>query len=421
VGSQARAPAGAQGPDPPLLIRNVTVIDPEVGARADLDVLVVENRIEAVGPAGALAIPPGARVLSGAGRYLLPGLWDMHVHLSVAAESALPLFVAHGVLGVRDMGSDPWPPLRRFRAEALSGGRVGPRIAIAGPILDGPTPSWPLRLTVRNPAEGSAAVDSLAIAGVDLIKVHQQLDRPTYFAIARAARRLGVPFAGHVPPTVTGLEAVRAGQRTLEHLTGIPPIGTTAFDSTVAALASSRVWVTPTLLVYWILAHRDDDAVRHDPRIAVVAPSARAFWDFQKTGWSGDMTVSAMRQGLAAMRAGVAALRQGGVRLLVGSDLGFIYTYPGSSVHDELALLVDAGLSPLEAIAAATVNPARALGREAELGSVAAGKLADLVLLEANPLDDIRHTRRIAAVVANGRLLDRPALDRILRDAAERR
>jgi len=404
----------AQVADPALLIRNVTVIHPEAGARPGLDVLVSGNRIAAVGPTGSLAAPPATRTVDGSGRFAIPGLWDMHVHLSVAGESALPQFVAHGVLGVRDMGSDPWEPLRRHRADALAGRRVGPRIAIAGPIVDGPTPSWPLRITAASPEQGRAAVDSLAIAGTDLVKVHAQLDRPTYFAIAAHARRLDIPFAGHVPNGVTGLEALAAGQRSLEHLTGVPPAATPGFDSTARALVERGAWVTPTLLVYWTLAHREDDAVRNDPRAATISASAREFWEYQKTGWSGDMTIPAMERGLAMMRGSVGALASAGVKLLAATDLAFVYTYPGSSLHEELSLLVGAGLSPLQALAAATIEPARFLGRERELGSIAPGMLADLVLLDADPLADIANTRRIAAVVANGRLFDHAALDELL-------
>jgi len=404
----------AQTSDSTLLVRNVTLIHPETGATPGVDILVAGNRISAVGPTGSLAAPIATRSIDGSGRFAIPGLWDMHVHLSVAGESALPQFVAHGVLGVRDMGSDPWEPLRRYRNEALAGRRIGPRIAIAGPIVDGPTPSWPLRITAESPEQGRAAVDSLAVAGTDFVKVHAQLDRPTYFAIAQHARRLGMPFAGHVPNGVTGLEALAAGQRSLEHLTGIPPAGTPAFDSTAKALVERGAWVTPTLLVYWNLTHREDAAVRNDPRIATISESAREFWETQKQGWSGDLSDAIMQRMLASMRSSTGALASAGVKLLAATDLAFVFTYPGSSLHDELGLLVEAGLSPLQAIAAATVEPARFLGRERELGLIAPGWFADLVLLDADPLADIANTRRIAAVIANGRLFERAALDAML-------
>jgi imidazolonepropionase-like amidohydrolase len=216
-----------------------------------------------------------------------------------------------------------------------------------------------------------------------------------------------------VPVVVTGIEAAAAGQRSLEHLTGVPPVDDSAFAGTVAAFRRYGTWIDPTLSVYWVLAHRNDSAVVNDPRIALLTPTLREFWAFQKVGWSGDTSVASMRQAYRRRLAEVKALEAGGIPLLTGTDLGFIYIYPGSSVHQELEHLVEAGLTPLQALRAGTLNPARYFGWERDLGTVEVGKLADLVLVEANPLASIRNTRRIRLVVANGRVFDRAALDRL--------
>ena len=418
----ATVPALARYPtDGAIALEDVTVIDATGGPpRPGMTVLVREHRIAALGPAGRVAVPGDARVVNGRGKFLIPGLWDMHVHLGDATETALPLFLAFGVTGVRDMGSEGYESLRRWGVEALSGARVGPRIVAAGPILDGGT--YPKnRVLVRDEAEARRAVDRQAIAGVDFIKVHEHLSRNAYFGVAAEARKLGIPFAGHVPAedlemVVTGVEAADAGQRCFEHLNFLPFTEDPPPPALFAALRRNRTWVDPTLSVYWVMAHRDEPRVKDDPRARFVARPLERHWDEQRGGWSKGPGRDFYREFLRRKMAGVRALRDAGVPLLAGTDLGFPHVYPGSGLHDELGHLVAAGLTPMEAIRAATSDAARYLERAGEFGTVEPGKRADLVLLDANPLDDIGNTRRIRAVVQNGRLFDRAELDRILAD-----
>jgi hypothetical protein len=213
--------ASAEDRDPDagaIALTGITVID-ATGAPPRIGMTLVnrETRITALGPTGRVTVPGGAQIVDGPGKYLIPGLWDMHVHLGDATNAALPLFVAFGVTGVRDMGSQSFETLRRWRVEALAGVRVGPRIVASGPILDGGT-YRDNRVLVHNEAEARRAVDSLAAAGVDFIKVHEHLNREAYFAVALEARRLGIPFAGHIPAgdvslLVTAIEASDAGQK----------------------------------------------------------------------------------------------------------------------------------------------------------------------------------------------------------------
>ena len=395
----------AQSSDSTLAITSVTVIDVAAGAaRPRTTVVVRGNRISVVGPSTTVRAPAGARVIDGTGRFLIPGLWDMHVHLGNAGEESLKEFVAHGVTGVRDMGVEQYEPLRRWRVEILSGARVGPRIVAAGPIVDGPTPNWPLRVTVPDAASARRAVDSLATVGVDFIKVHQQLTRDAYFAppagvlpVAAEARRLNLHFAGHVPVVVTGIEAVEAGQRSIEHLTGLPGSADSVRRATLAAFKRRGAWMDPTLSVYWALAHHRDSAVVNDPRVRTISASLRKFWDEQQSSWSGDLSPEGLTLLYRSMIADTRAVHGAGIPLLTGTDLGFIYVYPGSGLHEEMAYLVEAGLSPLDALRASTLNPARYFGWERDLGTIAVGKLADLVLLDANPLTAIGNTRRIQA------------------------
>jgi len=307
-------------------ITHVTLVDVIDGKlQSNLTVLIRGNRINAIGPSPNLLIPSNARVVDATGKFLIPGLWDMHVHLGNATEAALPALVASGVTGVRDMGSPSFETLRSWNVEALSGGRVGPRIVAAGPILDGGAPD-PTRLIVRTPAEGRRAVDHLAQMGVDFIKVHEHLDRETYFAIADEARKLNIPFAGHVPTgengyLVSGIEASEAGQKCLEHLFGIPfPFQRDPPKSLLfAAFKANGTWVDPTLVTIWSRAHIHELAGRQDPRLKHVAPALRQFWDDQARSFSPD--VSVQMKIFEWRAADVRALYDTGVPLLAGTDL----------------------------------------------------------------------------------------------------
>ena len=336
----------------------------------------------------------------------------MHVHLGNATEASLAMLVASGVTGVRDMGSPSFETLRRWRVESMAGLRVGPRIVSSGPILDGGAPDSN-RIIVHDEDEARRAVRQLAEVGVDFIKVHEHMSREVYFAIADEATKLGLSFAGHVPATdmsftVTGIEASNAGQKSLEHLFGIPFPGDKSMPVLIETLRRNNTWVVPTLIVFWNRAHFRELAARTDPRDEFVAPALKQFWGMSTQGWSGAATFP--EKLLAWRKAGVSELHKAGIPLLAGTDLGFPYVYPGD-LPRELEHLVEAGLSPAAALSAATWNAARFFGRERELGTVETGKLADLVILDANPLADIRNVKSVYAVILNGRYFDRKSLD----------
>jgi imidazolonepropionase-like amidohydrolase len=400
------------------VIRDVTVIDVVTGdARPGITVVIAGSRIQRMGRADEVGPAAGAREVNGRGQFLIPGLWDMHVHLGNATEAALPVLVAAGVTGVRDMGSPSFETLRRWSVEALSGARVGPRIVAAGPMLTAGTPQF-WQLAVRGAANARRAVDSLAAVGVDFIKITQDLDRDTYFAVADEARRLGLPLVGHLPVDSTGVgfavsavEASNAGQKSLEHMHGIPFSFGAADSTLVSVLLRNGTWVTPTLTAFRARARIHELAATRDDRLRRIAPSLKQHWDAQVRGFSKETAVH--RKILEWRMSGVRTLSRAGIPLLAGTDLGFPFVFPGDVVS-ELELFADAGLSPLEALRTATINPARFLDREKEFGSVDVGKVADLVLLDANPLDDVRNLRRIHTVVLNGRVLERAQLDATL-------
>jgi imidazolonepropionase-like amidohydrolase len=402
----------------------------------DATVVVEGTRITAVGTAASVRVPSGARVIDARGKYLIPGLWDMHAHLVVpGGRPLLSLYVANGVTGVRDMTSD-WPTVRAWRESVRARAIPGPRILSAGPYLVGqrvPIPS----LVVESPTQAEAAVDSLSKLGVDFVKVHNAIPRDAWFAAARAARAHGMTFAGHIPQvfpsgntTVTAGEASDSGIRSIEHLTGIDHPCTAAeaeqlkpksfFHALLgrcatgdvaplfATLVRNHTWVTPTLVVFTELAQLPKhempaDSVEHyfsDSlrmlRSMMGATPKEVPADFQPT------TKRIFDKRVAL----VGQLHRAGVAILAGTDAPLRTSPPGFGLHDELRLLVAAGLSPLDALRAATLEPARYFAATDSLGTIERGKLADLVLLDADPLADIRNTRLIAAVVANGQLYD---------------
>ena len=430
-----------------LVISHVTVID-ATGAppQADMSVIVKDQRIAELGKSGEVHAPVHAVIVNGRGRYLIPGLWDMHVHtvfgdwLPRDERVVLPLFVANGVTGVRDMGGE-LDVLKEWRAQIAAGRLLGPRMFIAGPMLDGPTPRFPSSAPVANAADGRRVVDDLKARGVDFIKIQSLIPRDGYFAAADEAKKLGLTFVGHVPDAIRASEASNAGQKSIEHFTGIfegcsaieeqlikgpKSVGrnVSTYDPTrakalIALMARNRTWQVPTLVWergQWLV---DDIDLSHDP-LTKYAPAAwkDRTWPMFVRAILQDMDTDPLpvRQKFVQMELDMTlAMFRAGVPFMAGTDTAAgVHVFPGFSLHDELALFVRAGLTPMQALQTATRNPAEFMDRLADLGTVERGKLADLVLLDANPLDDIANTRRISAVVLAGRYLDRPALDRLL-------
>ena len=538
-------------PAPELMIRHVTVID-VAGARtqADQRITVQGGRILAIEPEQAAA-PQAATVIDATGKFLIPGLWDMHAHLVMypgppqredVTEVVFPLFIANGVLGVRDMGAPEVTRMVRLREEIETGKRLGPRLVVTGRQLDGVNVTDWTKQRITTAAEARQAVRALKEAGADFVKLYQGLSKETYLAIAEESGRVGLPFAVHMPLALTAREAIEAGPSSLEHLgsgalhkacysylpegAAPPPDtapqqtarlkeainaafagqpvadvwaeGTRAWlnsdlgkgalatlqrelgsveslivlrRQTVAAgaelavrarqakgertykfligqqgkidwladepdvlipgrlqqlaemLSGRRVWVTPTLTPLHTIAVRRELMKNPDPRLVYVHPEVRRqldpandprYRDWTSADWD-------MMKRLYTRYAQLAVLlHKAGVRLLAGADAVTDYCLPGFGLHDELALLVQAGLSPGEALRTATLNPAEFLGREKEFGSIAVGKRADLVLLERNPLNDIRHTTSVWGVIRAGQYLDRAGLDRMLEAVRKR-
>lgn len=397
-----------------LAITHVTVIDAtSAPACRDMTVIIANGRIATIGSSKRVRIPKGAQIIDATGKFLIPGLWDMHVHIGdeeFDRNSYLRLFIANGITGIRIM--DGAPAHHLWRREVESGALLGPRMFIASGIIGFGESSN------ISPEQAREEVRKARQEGADFIKVHDNVLRESYFALVAEAKRLGLSVAGHVPISITAAEASRAGQRSIEHLTGLAPAET---DSRLAGewftlFKKNHTWQCPTLIMRHNYALLNDVSFTSDPRLKYVKPSWRARWLRMTREAETWMTEEATRRRETIRREDslVGQMQRAGIGILAGTDDGNPYVFPGFSLHDELALLVGAGLTPMQALQAATLNPAKFLNKLNSLGTVEEGKLADLVLLDANPLNDIRNTKKIDAVIVRGRFLDRRALDGML-------
>ncbi len=445
----ACAVVGAQSASPSvLIIHDVTVID-ATGAPAQphRTMIVRDGKIEAVGISAESLDGKVAGVhVDGTGKFLIPGLWDMHVHMVFGdwfprgKEVTLPLFIANGVTGVRDMGGE-LEVLQQWRKEIAAGTLIGPRIVMSGPMLDGPQPRFPSSIAIKTPEDGRRAVADLKRRGADFIKLQSLIPREAVFAIAEEARKQGIPFVGHVPDSVRASEASNAGQKSFEHLIGVfegsSPLEDrfikgpktegqflSTYDPTLAAalftlLAKNQTWQCPTLV--WERGGNliDETGFADDTR----AKYAPAYWkDVTWKRFTEEIVHEYSTDDLATRKRFIEielkvvnAMHRAGIPFLAGTDTPpGVYVFPGFSLHEELQRFVAAGFTPMEALQTATLNPAKFLGTDDRLGTIEKGKVADLVLLEANPLDDIRNTQKIAAVIVNGRYLSRADLDKML-------
>ena len=435
------------GDAPTLRIVNATVVDVATGELHRGATIVVQgNRIMSVGGATTATV---GQVVDAKGSYVIPGLWDMHTHAFFgdrtpeSRDLILPLFIANGVTGIRDMGSSLEPVLSA-RADVAAHRLLGPRMIVSGPMLDGPKVSFPASIAITSAAVGRDAVDSLERRGVDFIKIQSGVPRDAYFAIADQAKKVGIRFDGHVPDAIRASEAIAAGQRTFEHLIGIfeasspdedkyiadtydggtkrPGVFLKTYDPVreariIQQLATERIWQCPTLFWergQWLV---DTVNVTDDPDLAYAAKSWIANWPKSRAsilkGLASD-PLPVREEFVAHELDIVRKLHAANVPFLAGTDTpAGVDVLPGISLHLELERFVAAGFTPLEALRTATLNPAIFYDKVGDIGGVEPGRIADLVMLRANPLSDIRNTRTIVGVVADGRYLSSADLDRL--------
>jgi imidazolonepropionase-like amidohydrolase len=456
-----------------LAITSVDVIDIETGKiLEDRTILVVSDRIVDVVPEDTYEPSEGVRLIDGHGLYAMPGLWDMHMHMlndatkpvpwdfhSPDADDVeqrkiyMPIYLAFGVTGTRELSGGLTSIA--LREQIKSGEILGPHMFVGSPLLDGPNPIWPdaANIPIDGPDRAAEVVKQLHAQGFDFLKTYNFLSLESYRAVHETARALDMEVSGEIPISVSLWEAAKLGHRTVEHLTGVEfacssreeelragyvariqtlnadPAAESAleiwnrsewepFESLdpercsrlFAHLAEHDTWVVPTIVIQRMISHADDPKLANDPNFRYI------------DRWSRDLEAAADEydperhlRPLHEYRAGIIdELHRASVGILAGSD------QPGGfTLHEELEIFVESGLKPLDALRTATINPARYLGREDELGSIAPGKIADLILLNANPLEDIHNTRSIETVIFQGHVLDRSQLDRMLEQLEE--
>ncbi len=453
-------------------ITNVTVIDSKQEQLDQQTVLVNGNKIEAVGPTAKIELPQSTTVIDGTGKFLIPGLWDAHVHLTYdqgIGPSMFKLFMANGITSIRDTGGQL--DLMKPYADASEAEPTKmPRLKFSGPLLDGlprvydgSTPFRPnLSVGIKSVNQARNRVNELAAAGVDLIKAYEMLQPEALEAVLEAAAKKGLPVTGHVPLSTDVISASNAGLRSIEHMRNLEMSCTADWerlmenrrkelkegareaggdlrsrlhqlqrtyaienqDSAMRAkvlgtLAKNNTWVVPTLT---ILAFRENRVYAR--------PAWRKQFKYLPDSIGSRWLASAERltrmpldsAGIRFAQWGydmVARLPAAGVGIMAGTDTPIAFLTPGFSLHEELRLLVNSGLSPIQALEAATVQPAEYFNMQDELGTIEVGKIADLLLLDANPLDQIENTQRIRAVIKDGHWHDRDQLDAWLQELEE--
>jgi hypothetical protein len=433
-----------------LTITHANVVDVETGrVLADQTLSIRQGRIAQLEKTGSATIS-ARQTIDAQGRYLIPGLWDMHVHfrggdsLTTANRNLLPLYLAHGITTVRDAGGDLTPAIFRWREQMEAGELAGPRIFTSGPKLDGPNPTWAGSLEIETPAQIDRALDSLQKLRVDYVKLYEStISREAFLGAIAAAEKRGMTTTGHMPYTVTLREAAERGLDATEHLYYVfkacsskedsitaavqaslktsKPLGLFAalpavyrtYDPAVAAqtyrmLVARRTAVVPTLYIQKLLTELPATDHSRDTLLAYIAPGIRATYArrIASARAQSPATRAFNKQLGARFTSLVPQMQAAGVTLLAGSDSGPFnsYVYPGVSLLGELELMVQAGLTPVQALRAATINGARFLKADKRSGTIQVGKDADLVLLDKNPLENIRNLHQPNTVISRGRV-----------------
>lgn len=444
-----------------FIISHVNIIDVTNGTlQKDMDVTVKGNRILHINKSIAARTSKKASTINATNKFLIPGLWDMHTHVLNNWSRHSLLFVANGITGVRDMASGiPLHKSQIIKKQVYSGRLTGPQFITPGPPLDGEVSLYPHEaLFITSKQRAILVADSLKKAGADFLKVINYIPRDAFFALLKRAREIGISVVGHTPFSVTPAEASNAGFYSIEHLMLIRETVCTTTDNvlqlsreasrarlgndwlTVNALQTkalklmietfdenqcielgklflaNNTWLTPTMRSI-LTKSLPKDSILNNHKWRYMPKDILASWrnslnDTTMRGISNDLKYEQLRIKVTSL------LHKAGAHFLAGTDANekALDNVPGFSLHEELEVFVKAGFTPLEALQTATINPAIFLKATDSLGTISVGKLASLVLLDANPLENIRNTQKTNAVVLNGRYLDRKALDQILED-----
>ena len=465
---------GGLTPTAPLAFTHVSVIDGTGAAsHSDMTVVISDGQIKAFGQSAAIHIPGDAQIVDASGKYLIPGLWDMHIHLTIIPDSSVtqeilaPELIAYGITSVRDMGGD-WGRIQALRAAIAEGKIVGPRIISPGPFVDGAQLASAFVVPVSNQTDAEQAVRKLKADGVDFIKVQSQLSLEAWRAVLSEADKSGLTVVGHVPERISAFAVAKSTQRSIEHISPVLPgdagillacsgkedelraelldiehaadqpnadragllkrqralqsqmvatLDKDKCDSLLTLLARNGVYVAPTQVFGRNILPLSADDLPKYAALNLAPRSMRERWEARRKSVIANSSAEdfALRQKMSdASRSMVGRLNRAGVKLMAGTDAIDAYVLPGLGLHQELEMMVESGLTPSQALQTATHTPAEFLGKLDSSGTIQVGKVADLVLLTANPLENISATQKIDSVVQGGKLFDRKDLDRLL-------
>ncbi len=422
------------------LITNVNVVDVNTGEILKNKTIAIDsNRITAIYD-NEITDSDSTAVIDGKDKYLIPGLWDMHAHYKWARIDTEPLLIANGITGVREMWGD-MPEYVIVPKNTPQEGVVSPDIYFAADFIDGNPPAFPGSLIVTNSDEAVAAVNNQMEKKVDFLKVYSMLTEEAFLAIAKEAKKRNIPFAGHIPNGVSIYKAIDAGMASSEHLYGFlegcipqnknenPPsseeelvsrFSEKSFDSLCSVLAKSNMWICPTLVVGRVNCYLNDTIFKNDNRKVYLPGYLIEIWNQRLNAYPKSQidtwVKSAIVKHLFELNL-IGKMNEKGVKIIAGTDFPNPYIFPGFSLHDELSLMVKGGMPALDVLRSATIKPAIFMNKKADFGSIEIGKVASLVLLNKNPLENIENTTTIETVIVRGKVYSRKVLDLMLEQA----
>lgn len=422
------------------LITNVNVVDVKTGKILKNKTIAIDNnRITAIYNKEIIS-SDSTIVIDGKGKYLIPGLWDMHAHYKWSHVDLDPLLIANGITGVREMWGN-MPAFVEIQKRSQQEGLLSPDVYLSGDLIDGNPPAMPGSVVVTTPADAVDAVKNQIDQHVDFIKVYSNLSEDCFMAIAKEAKKRNIPFAGHIPNRVSIYKAIEAGMASLEHLYGFlegclsqnnnenPPksieelisrFSEKRFDSLSSVLAKSSMWLCPTLTVNRAMSYLNDSIFINDNRKVYLPRYVLEIWNQKMNPYTKsqiDNFANSTRVRYLFELSLIGKMNEKGVKFIAGTDFPNPYVFPGFSLHDELSLMVKGGMPTLDAIKSATLNAAIFMNKEDDFGSIEVGKLASLVLLNKNPLENIENTKTIETVIVRGKVYSRKSLDLMLEQA----
>ena len=429
-------PSPVKGGEEKLLITNVNIIDVKSGdIKKNVSIWIKDDQIVKIGNSNSKTPIQSHKDVDGKGGFIIPGLWDLHAHLVITGpEYGLPMYLKYGVLGIRDMGWGPELDPIILRDKINSDKILGPKMFVAGPILDGDTNDYPYRIRLSTPEDVVPTLKKLKSIGVDFIKVHASLPKNIYLKIAKEVKLLGLRFEGHVPRSITAAEASDAGQSTLEHMimdwcqfTEVKDENGEIKDqcndqkvlNLIDKLKKNGTWLVPTMSVYHsgfdtivtnsssfqkLIDEADSRTGKHPINQQTIEGWKLQYEVSKQFSPPEDQLKTLTKNQWYLMKKMLKLVSDSGVKIMTGTDSGYLGVYPGISTHIEMEVMVEAGVTPLKALQSATINPIEYFGLENEMGSITAGMKANFLLLEKNPLLNISNTQTIKAIILNGKI-----------------